>query len=67
MTGPEGLPRPRPYLYRPLFTGRVDPVRHIQARLVELAHGRGGWIFIGGGSGGGSSRTALSQIARARS
>lgn len=58
------LPRPRPYLYRPLFTGREEAVASIRSRLDELALGRGGRIFIGGASGAGKTRLAM-EMARA--
>jgi tetratricopeptide (TPR) repeat protein len=61
--GPARLPRPRPYLYRPLFTGRGDAVRSLRAELDALCQGRGGRVFIGGGSGVGKTRLAM-EMAR---
>ncbi|RKG88421.1 ATP-binding protein [Corallococcus terminator] len=56
---PARLPKPRTYLYRPLFTGRKEAVERIRSQLDELAHGGGGRIFIGGGSGIGKTRLAM--------
>ncbi|WP_257462211.1 serine/threonine-protein kinase [Archangium lipolyticum] len=60
---PAHLPRPRPYLYRSLFTGREDAVRSLRARLDALSQGRGDRVFIGGGSGVGKTRLAM-EMAR---
>lgn len=55
---------PRPYLCRPLFTGREEVVGRIRSRLDELALGQGGRIFMGGASGVGKTRLAM-EVARA--
>ncbi|HYO52703.1 serine/threonine-protein kinase PknK [Archangium sp.] len=60
---PAHPPRPRPYLYRPFFTGREEAVRSLRARLDALSQGRGGRVFIGGGSGVGKTRLAM-EMAR---
>ncbi|WP_164017879.1 serine/threonine-protein kinase PknK [Pyxidicoccus trucidator] len=62
---PAKPPRPRPYLYRPPFSGRVEAVQRIGARLDALAEGRGGCIFIGGGSGTGKTRLVMEMARRA--
>ncbi|MBN8227557.1 protein kinase [Corallococcus macrosporus] len=59
---PAGLPESRPYLYRPLFTGREDTMRRLRERLAR----NGGGIFIGGGSGVGKTRLALELAREAR-
>ncbi|WP_309887686.1 protein kinase domain-containing protein [Archangium sp.] len=60
---PAGLPRPQPYLYRPVFTGREDMVRKIRTAIDSLFYYQGGKIFIGGGSGVGKTRLAM-EMAR---
>jgi len=60
---PAQRPRPRPYLYRPPFSGRADTRQRMDARLDALALGHGGCIFIGGGSGAGKTRLAM-ELAR---
>ncbi|HYO57613.1 serine/threonine-protein kinase PknK, partial [Archangium sp.] len=60
---PADLPRPQPYLYRPVFTGREDTVRKIRAAIDELFYYQGGRIFIGGGSGVGKTRLVM-EMAR---
>ncbi len=60
---PAQQPRPRPYLYRPPFSGRADAMQRMGARLDALALGHGGCIFIGGGSGAGKTRLAM-EMAR---
>jgi serine/threonine protein kinase/tetratricopeptide (TPR) repeat protein len=60
---PQPPPSPRPYLYRPLFTGREDAVSRIRPLLDRLMVGEGGSLFIGGGSGVGKTRLAM-EVAR---
>ncbi|WP_375767465.1 protein kinase [Archangium gephyra] len=60
---PARLPKPRPYLYRSPFTGREEAVRCLSAELDALSLGRGGRVFIGGGSGVGKTRLAM-EMAR---
>jgi tetratricopeptide (TPR) repeat protein len=60
---PPSQPRPRPYLYRPCFTGRKDVVSRIRPLLDRLIAGVGGSLFIGGGSGVGKTRLAM-ELAR---
>ncbi|WNG58678.1 protein kinase [Archangium gephyra] len=60
---PAGLPRPQPYLYRPVFTGREGTVRKIRAALDKLFYYQGGRIYIGGGSGVGKTRLVM-EMAR---
>ncbi len=60
---PEELPRPRPYLYRPPFTGRRKVMHTLRELLDDLLFCKGGRVFIGGGSGVGKTRLAL-EVAR---
>ncbi|QRK07259.1 protein kinase [Archangium violaceum] len=59
----EDRPRPRPYLYRPPFTGRKEAMRELNDLLDEMLFCKGGRVFIGGGSGVGKTRLAL-ELAR---
>lgn len=52
-----GAPRPRPYLYRPSFTGHAATIRRIQMEP-------GGLVLIGAESGAGKTRLAM-EIGRA--
>jgi serine/threonine protein kinase/tetratricopeptide (TPR) repeat protein len=60
---PRDLPRPQPYLYRPVFTGREEMVRKVRAAIDNLFYFHGGRIFIGGGSGVGKTRLVM-EMAR---
>nr|WP_304528723.1 protein kinase [Archangium sp. Cb G35] len=60
---PEELPTPRPYLYRPPFTGREESMHTLRELLDDMLLCKGGRVFIGGGSGVGKTRLAL-ELAR---
>lgn len=51
--------RPRPYLYRPGFSGRQDALNELEEHLKRLADGFGGMILVGGASGVGKTRLVL--------
>ena len=65
--GIEG-PEPRPYLYRPLLSGRDDVVDDLMGAVDRLDGGEGGLVLIGGESGLGKTRLALevARVARQR-
>jgi tetratricopeptide (TPR) repeat protein len=52
-------PRPRPYLYRPGFAGRAEPLAELQQRLDGLYAKHGGMVLVGGESGVGKTRLAM--------
>ncbi|WP_369946547.1 serine/threonine-protein kinase PknK [Vitiosangium sp. GDMCC 1.1324] len=60
---PPDLPKARPYLYRPPFTGRKEAMRKLRALLDDMLFCKGNRVFIGGGSGVGKTRLAL-ELAR---
>ena len=56
-------PRPRPYLYRPGFSGREQPLHELRRELERLQRGLGGLVLIAGESGVGKTRLVL-ELAR---
>src|SRR5262249_40122252 len=53
------LPRPRPYLYRPLLAGRDAELTQLVDSLERAPDAQGGLVLLGGESGGGETRLAL--------
>ncbi|WP_375769636.1 protein kinase [Archangium gephyra] len=59
-------PRPRPWLYRPELTGREHVLGGLEAAVEQLRReGRGGRIYLGGGSGVGKTRLVMELARRA--
>ena len=64
----DGVPtgrRPRPYLYRSVFTGRAAAQERLRERLSRLDRGQGGLVLIGGESGVGKTRLVNEATAEA--
>lgn len=51
-------PPPRPFLFRPSFTGREELVTALRTSIDRLARGEGGLLLVGGESGAGKTRLA---------
>ena len=62
----EGLPEPRPYLYRPGFAGREEVLARLAPHLTP-PDGGGRAVLIGGVSGAGKTRLAVEVGRRAGS
>jgi tetratricopeptide (TPR) repeat protein len=60
------LPRARPYVYPPEFTGRAPLLEAFSERLRRTADGLGGCVFLAGESGVGKTRLVaeIAQLAR---
>ncbi|MEW6731685.1 MAG: tetratricopeptide repeat protein [Acidobacteriota bacterium] len=58
--------RPRAYLYRPRFAGRVQILHKFRRMLNRLRSGHGGIIFIGGESGIGKTRFVMEAACEAK-
>ena len=58
--------RPRPYVYRPLFSGRAAWIETFDALLERLKRRAGGRVYVGGESGIGKTRLLAEVAARAR-
>lgn len=54
-----GLPSPRPYLYRPKFSGREALIEQLREDLARGAKGEGRLVLVGGESGVGKTRFAM--------
>jgi serine/threonine protein kinase/tetratricopeptide (TPR) repeat protein len=52
-------PKPRPYLYRPRFTGRSAPLEALGEALSRAAAGQGGLALVSGESGVGKTRLLM--------
>jgi predicted ATPase len=59
-------PRPRPYLYRPGFTGRGDHLGYLRTHLQQLQRGVNRLVLVAGESGVGKTRLAVELAAEAR-
>jgi eukaryotic-like serine/threonine-protein kinase len=55
----KGLPRPRPYLYRPGFFGRESLISELTTLRDRAALGGGAFVLLGGESGVGKTRVAM--------
>jgi tetratricopeptide (TPR) repeat protein len=62
---PLSWPRPRPYLYRPGFAGRIEPLAELEQHLKDLRQKRGAIVLVGGESGVGKTRLAMEIAHRA--
>ena len=58
-------PKPRPYLYRPDFVGRSEPLAELEQHLDDLRRRRGAIVLVGGESGVGKTRLAMELAHRA--
>ncbi len=59
---PSDLPRPKPFLYRPRFTGRREVLETVTGHLEALQDGRGCLILVEGESGIGKTRMLLEFV-----
>jgi eukaryotic-like serine/threonine-protein kinase len=59
-------PAPRPYLYRPSFSGRRELVTLLDEELQAAFKGRGRCVLLTGPSGAGKTRLCLELARRAR-
>jgi serine/threonine protein kinase/tetratricopeptide (TPR) repeat protein len=57
--GPASAPKPRPYLYRPRFTGRSAPLQALGEALGRAREGQGGLVLVSGESGVGKTRLLM--------
>jgi serine/threonine protein kinase/tetratricopeptide (TPR) repeat protein len=64
--GPPSGVRPKPYVYRPLFSGREDWIETFDDLLKRLNQGSGGQVYVGGESGIGKTRLVAEVAARAQ-
>ncbi|HZO15094.1 MAG TPA: serine/threonine-protein kinase, partial [Polyangiaceae bacterium] len=55
----EGMPAPRPYLYRPGLAGRTNVTRALEPAIAGTRSRLGGLVLIGGESGVGKTRLAM--------
>ncbi|MFY0523289.1 serine/threonine-protein kinase PknK [Archangium gephyra] len=62
---PDEAPPPEPYVYRPVFSGRGNVVRELNAALENVGRGHGELLFLGGGSGAGKTRLAMEMASAA--
>jgi eukaryotic-like serine/threonine-protein kinase len=53
---------PRPYLYKPTFTGRAALISTLQGRLDEASRNSGSITFVGGESGVGKTTVATELV-----
>src|SRR5207245_99743 len=59
-------PPPRPYLYRPGFSGRAALLQQLDAELAAAHEGRGRCAILTGPSGAGKTRLCMELARRAQ-